>query len=211
MCRSLLFLLLAALPVRAELRIPGSTAYGSPNFDGLRVNKERGVTRWTDPKQSVLWFGEFKKPGKVEVSLAVSLPAGVAGDGKPAKFKLTVAGKPAEVTAPAGASGETVLKFGAFDIPKTGYQKFTLESPNPAAAGDITALLLDGPAAEDAHFNTDPRRNAASVHLRYPVEGKPEITAFYCEVTGVEDPVYTYYMATGFSRGYFGMQVNSAQ
>jgi hypothetical protein len=49
------------------------------------------------------------------------------------------------------------------------------------------------------------------VHLNYPLEGKPEVTAFYCEVTGVEDPVYTYYMATGFSRGYFGMQVNSAK
>jgi hypothetical protein len=29
-------------------------------------------------------------------------------------------------------------------------------------------------------------------------------------VTGVEDPVATYYMATGWHRGYFGMQVNSA-
>jgi hypothetical protein len=203
MFRSLLLLsVLAIAPVQAELRIPGSTAYGAPNFDAIRVNKERGVTRWTDPGQSVLWFGEIKEPGKLEVSLAVTLPD--KAPATPTKFKLTVAGKSAEATA--SGSGEVTLKFGAFDIPKSGYQKFTLESPNPS--GDITALVLDGPAAEGAHFNTDPRRNAASVHLNYPVEGKPEIDAFYCEVTGVEDPVYTYYMATGFSRGYFGMQVN---
>ena len=35
------------------------------------------------------------------------------------------------------------------------------------------------------------------------------MSGFYCEATGVEDPVYTYYMAAGFSTGYFGMQVNS--
>jgi len=101
------------------------------------------------------------------------------------------------------------VDFGEWNIAQAGYQKFILESPAPA--GDIKALILDGPAVEGAHFNTDPRRNAASVHLMYPVPDKTEVSAFYCEVTAVEDPVYTYYMATGFSRGYFGMQVNSAK
>jgi len=35
------------------------------------------------------------------------------------------------------------------------------------------------------------------------------VEAFYCEITAVEDPVWTYYMACGWHRGYFGMQVNS--
>lgn len=203
MLRFLFCLSLSILPVRAELRIPGSTAYGSPNPDALRVNRSRGVTGWTNPAQSVLWFGEFKKTGKLDVSLVLTIPEKLPATLP--KFKLTVAGKSAEATAT--GAGESLLKFGTFDIPKSGYQKFTLESANPA--GDINTLILDGPAAEEAHFNTDPRRNAASVHLFYPVESKPEITAFYCEATGIEDPVYTYYMATGFSRGYFGMQVNS--
>src|SRR3569623_780629 len=43
----------------------------------------------------------------------------------------------------------------------------------------------------------------------YPVEKGAEIALFYNEVTAVEDPVATYYMACGFGRGYFGMQVNS--
>ena len=35
------------------------------------------------------------------------------------------------------------------------------------------------------------------------------VQAFYCELTGVEVPLWTYYMACGWHRGYFGMQVNS--
>ena len=200
-----LLLLLTVLTARAELRVPGCTAYGAPNFDAIRLNRERGVTNWKDAKQSVLWFGEIKNPGKLDVAVAVRLPENK--DGEPAvKLKLTLAGKSAEATAT--GSGEALARFGSFEIAKPGYQKFTLEAAFPQ--GDIVALILDGPAAEGAHFNTDPRRNAASVHLKYPVPDESEVTTFYCEVTGVEDPVYTYYMATGFSRGYFGMQVNSA-
>ena len=36
-----------------------------------------------------------------------------------------------------------------------------------------------------------------------------KVAAFYCEVTALEDPIWTYYMACGWHRGYFGMQVNS--
>ena len=47
------------------------------------------------------------------------------------------------------------------------------------------------------------------MHLLYPLPKDSEVEAFYCEVTAVEDPVWTYYMACGWHRGYFGMQVNS--
>jgi len=53
------------------------------------------------------------------------------------------------------------------------------------------------------------RRNAASVHLAYPVPKDTKVAAFYCEVTALEDPLWTYYMACGWHRGYFGMQINS--
>ena len=57
----------------------------------------------------------------------------------------------------------------------------------------------------------EPRRNAASVHLFYPVARETKIKAFYTELTAVEDPIHTYYMACGWHRGYFGMQVNSPE
>jgi hypothetical protein len=111
-------------------------------------------------------------------------------------------------------SGTNLVKvsFDAFDIVAPGYERFMVESLNEAGkpAGDLDALILDGPAARDAHFNLDPRRNTASVHLSYPVPaGWTNIDAFYCEMTAVEDPVWTYYEACGWHRGYFGMQVNS--
>jgi Domain of unknown function (DUF3472)/Domain of unknown function (DUF5077) len=204
MIRALILLFLTLPTARAELRVPGCTAYGAPDFDAIRMHRERGVINWTEPKQSVLWFGEIRKTGTLDVALLVHLP-GTISDANSVKLKLTIAGRSAEANVT--GAGEVPVKFGAFEIPAAGYQKFTLESPNPA--GEIKALILNGSAAEGAHFNTDPRRNAASVHLFYPVPDNSEVTAFYCEATGLEDPVYTYYMATGFSRGYFGMQVNS--
>ena len=204
MLRLFFVLLIALASARAELRVPGCTAYATPDFNGLRVHRDRGVTNWTDPKQSILWFGEIKTPGKLDAAVVLVLPE-TNGTADAIDLKLTVAGRSAAATA--RGSGAVTVKFGTFDIPAPGYQKFALESSNPA--GEVAALVLDGPAVEGTHFNMDPRRNAASVHLFYPVPDKSEVTAFYCEATGLEDPLYTYYMATGFSRGYFGMQVNS--
>jgi hypothetical protein len=100
--------------------------------------------------------------------------------------------------------------FGTFSVERPGYQEFRLESINPKGqdAGQLEALVLDGPGVEGAHFNLKERRNAASVHLSYKAPTNA-IAAFYCEVTAVEEPVTTFYMACGWHRGYFGMQVNS--
>lgn len=204
-----LVLLVLGTPLQAELRIPGFTAYFDPDPEGARVSEKTGVMRWKHPALKVLWFGEFKTPGKLECALQLRLPAG-----KPSKLRLTVAGQNREASTTGAADGQSItLRFGEFEIKEPGYQRFTLESLNVAGEpfGDIDALVLDGPATKDAHFNLLPRRNAASVHLMYPTPKDAKITAFYSEVTAVDDPIHTFYMAAGFRRGYFGMQVNSAK
>jgi hypothetical protein len=115
-----------------------------------------------------------------------------------------------EVVAKGGEAESTTVDFGSFEITTPGYQQFTLASLNEPGQpnGSPEALILDGPAIENAHFNLKPRRNAASVHLFYPVPKDIEVEAFYCEMTGLDDPLWTYYMACGWHRGYFGMQVN---
>jgi hypothetical protein len=190
----------------AELRVPAFTAYLDPDVEGARVSARRGITGWTDPALKVLWFGEFKNPGQLHCTLALRLAQEATS-----KLRLTVAGQAHEGSATGAGSDVVTLDFGSFDIPQAGYQRFTLESLNPAGrpCGDLDALVLDGPAVQDAHFNLKPRRNAASVHLFYPVDKNTKVQAFYCEMTGLEDPVWTYYMACGWHRGYFGMQVNS--
>jgi hypothetical protein len=189
-----------------ELRVPGFTVYLDPDGRGARVSPRSGVTGWTDPGTKVLWFGEIKTPGQLDGSIVLRLPADTTS-----KLRLTVAGQSHEATAQSAGAEPATVNFGSFDIAQAGYQRFALESLNPPGQpfGDIDALVLSGPAAQEARFNLKPRRNAASVHLMYPVDKDTKVAAFYCEMTGLEDPVATYYMACGWHRGYFGMQVNS--
>ena len=208
-CRSMktLAALLFALATfaHAELCIPASTAYGDPWERGAKIGRD-GIADWKESAQKILWFGEIKTAGKLDASVVVRLPAGAKS-----KLRLTIADQTHDGVATGGAAPATV-SFGSFTIAKPGYVRFELSSANPGgtANGDIDALVLDGPAAADAHFNTDPRRNAASVHLFYPVPKDAAIEWFYNEVTATGDPLHSYYMACGFARGYFGMQVNSA-
>ena len=190
----------------AELRIPAFTAYLDPDVRGARVSPRSGITGWNDPELKVLWFGEIKSPGKLDCSVALQLPTDAIST-----LRLTVAGQSREALVKGAGPDLVTADFGLFDIDEAVYQRFTLESLNPQGqpSGDLDALLLDDPAAQDAHFNLRPRRNAASVHLFYPVDKDTKVEAFYCEMTGLEDPIWTYYMACGWHRGYFGMQVNS--
>lgn len=50
-----------------------------------------------------------------------------------------------------------------------------------------------------------------ATHLWYDTKNHRKIVSFRCELMACEkrDPLYTYFMACGFSRGYLGMQVNS--
>ncbi len=198
--------LLVSVTSGAELRIPGFTAYLDPDGRGARVSQRSGITGWNNPATKVLWFGEIKTVGQLDGSIVLRLPREVTS-----KLRLSVAGQSHEATVQGKGTDPVTVGFGSFNIAQAGYQRFTLESLNPQGQsfGDLDALVLNGPAAQDAHFNLKSRRNAASVHLTYPVDKDTRVEAFYCEMTGLEDPVATYYMACGWHRGYFGMQVNS--
>ena len=199
---ALLPLALTVLAARAELRVPANTGYVLPDPYGAKVDKE-GIRRWKGPAQQILWAGELKQAGEVKVSIVAKPPAGATS-----RLRLTVNGKAVERelrgTEPA------TLDFGAFPVVAAGYARFVLEALNPEGAdnGELLELVLAGSAAEAAHFNLKPRRNAASIHLGYPVPVKEPVEWFFATATGVEDPLHTFYMACGFSRGYFGMQVN---
>jgi len=189
-----------------ELRIPACTAYLDPDVDGANVSPKSGVTGWKDPALKVLWFGDIKTAGQLDASLTLRVQ-----EGSTSRLRLTVSGQSHEATAIGEGDKIILAGFGQFDIRQAGYQRFMLESLNERGQpfGDLDALIVGGPAAQDAHFNLKGRRNAASVHLFYPVSKDTKVEAFYCEMTGVEEPLWTYYMACGWHRGYFGMQINS--
>lgn len=201
----LILLALATTLGAAELRVPAFTAYALPNADGARFSPSTGLTRWSDPAVTVNWYGQLQKAGPIGVKLALRLPKGAKGS-----WRMTLAGQTNEAGATgAGLDQPVTVHFGAFQIEKGGYHRFALTALDETRQGQLDALLLDGPAIEGAHFNLKERRNAASVHLMYPVAAQTNIAAFYSEVTAVEDPTSTFYMACGWHRGYFGMQVNS--
>ena len=190
---------------QSELRVPAATAYLHPDADAVRVSASRPLLPFTRAGSSLIWFGQLTTSGMVETAVAVQLAAGDT-----VRLRMTVGAEQHEALA-IGGERETRVGFGRFAIADTGYRRFALSVANGRAAAvvEVRALLLGGAAGATAHFNLDSRRNAASVHLRFPTDSNTLVTGFYNEVTAVDDPVTTYYMACGFARGYFGMQVNS--
>lgn len=195
------------LSTSAQLRVPASTAYMDPNPDAAHVSS-KGVSGWTDRSLRVQWFGNFATVGELHCVIELQLTSNA-----PAQFRLQVGDQSHEGKTVGQGTNAVTVDFGSFQIQKPGYQTLSLENlgSHLESSTVIGSLILSGPATNQMHFNLKPRRNAASVHLGYPVGAGTNVAAFYCEMTGIEDPVYTYYMACGWHRGYFGMQVNSAK
>ncbi len=187
----------------AQVDVPAATAYLEPDQSGVRVSSE-GITQWKDSEVRIKWYGQLKQPG--ELSACVLIKPLASGN---LRFDLKVGDQNREALLVGTAGENAKVDFGSFAIDEVGYQSFTLRSLDESPASDVQSLRLAGPAAKEAHFNLKPRRNAASVHLFYPLPKEVDVDAFYCEMTAIEDPLWSYYMACGWHRGYFGMQVNS--
>jgi hypothetical protein len=189
-------LLLASAP---SLLLPIYTAYCEPNPEAIEIS-EAGHSVWTDPRQTLNWYGKLSKG-----TLNVTVRAALSG-GDRATYKLLIAKRGIKRDI---IGGDT--EFGPFTIPKDDFYRIRLEVVHKTGSnyGAVQAIGLSGTALTNSHFNLKERRNAASVHLKYPSSTDDKIDAFYTEVKAETDPIYTYYMADGFRRGYFGMQVNS--
>jgi hypothetical protein len=203
-----LMIALAAGAMAGEtvLAIPGSTAYAEPEARGIRIG-ENGIDGWSDPTRRVAWHGRFASAGRLEPALLVVLP-----QGETATLRLAVGGATQAATVTGLGDQPARAAFPALELAAAGWQALVLEGTAKSGRtfGRITALELAGPAAAGAHFNLKPRRNSASVHLGYPLPKDAATACFYAEVTARSEPLWTYYEVCGFSRGYFGIQVNSA-
>ncbi|MEO1982113.1 MAG: DUF3472 domain-containing protein [Fuerstiella sp.] len=191
----------------AEIHVSAATAYLDPDHNAARISADNGITRWTGPETSVTWFGQLQTTGTLKASVVLRLRPETAS-----RLKLSIGEQSREITVRGHATDTITADFGTFQINKSGYHSFKLQSLNASGQdnGSVQELVLVGPPVEDVHFNLNSRRNAASVHLSYPVPRDTKVSAFYCEMTGLEDPLWSYYMACGWHRGYFGMQVNSS-
>lgn len=191
----------------AAVEIPAFTAFLSPNPErGARRHDKGTLTDW-DSGTKLSWYGHFPGKGELKLSLRTA-----AGSPEGVELKVTVMSRAKESSSwvREGKKDGEMVSFGTVKIPDPGYYRITVEGSG-GKMPDLHSLVLDGAAAEKSHFSKVERRNSASVHLAYPVpeEVKDEIEWFYLEVTPRTEPLWSYYMATGWQRGYFGMQVNS--
>lgn len=208
-----------------KVSIPAYTAYALPaeesseDDESTMFSVKDGLHNWTDIKRQVEFYFKIRNAGTLTLSLKLRTNIRIGN------LTASIAGKDFTVVVPE-SSEFRLVKIGSVNIKDTGFHKLTLyqtreniiankkamvRSTIPVIA-DIQSLELSGTAVRNIHFNTKPRRNAASVHLFYPLPDSVKAISFYNEITVPEgaDVLHSYYMACGFSRGYFGIQVNSA-
>lgn len=164
------------------------------------------VKGWSDAGVTLAWYGQIRTPGKLTVAVRVQLPEGSAST-----LRMKVDDRDLGIRKVLGASGAVLVSFGSINIREVKAYRFALSGVKKSGKefGSVESLLLDGTAAKNALFNLTPQRGAPSVHLNYPVPQGDDVQWFYNEVTVRKDPIWSYYEACGFARGYFGIQVNS--
>ncbi len=188
--------------------IPGNTGYAIPaeSYSEKLFSSENGLQNWINTRQQVNYFFHVRNPGVLQIK--INAKNAFSGS----VINLSINGKDFKVAIPKSTTFR-LLNVGSLSIKDTGFYQISISGTKQTnnTIADIQSIELLGTAAKEIHANQKPRRNAASVHLKYPLEDSIKATTFYNEITVPigADIVHSYYMACGFSRGYFGIQVNS--
>jgi hypothetical protein len=174
---------------------------------------DSGITGWSSSSTVFSTFFRVNKAGG-DLKLYLKYTSDTEGN----VILVKCEGKEFEVSLPKATTEATAFLGGIDKINEAGYvrvdfQGKTLKGSVFAAAG---SLLVSGTAAENMNYVGDFSyywgRRGPSVHMGYTIPGSETAEWFYNEVTVPTgfDPIGSYFMANGFSEGYFGMQVNSA-
>lgn len=186
--------------------IPAFTAYAEPNPESMEIADSGPINDWTDASTTIAWYGIIRTAGRLDVAVQLTVP-----QGETVKLRMKAGEHELAARTIHGIGQAVTVSFGSVKIDTTGGYRFALTGLKKSGAsfGSIDELLLSGDAANNALFNHTPQRGAPSVHLTYTVPDDAKVEWFYNEVTAKADPIWTYYEACGFARGYFGIQVNS--
>lgn len=205
-CSLVLLVFLAAVhDLKAQVSLPGFTAYAVPEEKGVGISASRGVVRWTDSSNAVNFYFHAASTGTLKVAMEAKSDA-------PARIMVKINGVEKVVGIP-NSSDYTTIPVLQTKIKKPGFYNISLKGVEKQGNvyADVKGITLDGPATKDIQFNPKSWRRSASVHLNYPVPEGKQVEWFYGEikVPQGEDQLGTYFMSCGWHRGYFGMQVNS--
>lgn len=201
-------------PEPAIITIPvGGNGWLSKNATA-KINNA-GLTSWSSGSDVITLYFRTEAAGDITLSLKLNVPEGNSVLG------LKAAGK-TFISRINNRQPETI-KIGTIQIKNFGYVKVELRgiSKTGAVFAELSDLIASGSSLEKgaAYVKTNEGNyfywghRGPSVHLKYEIPKAAENVAwFYNEISVPvgQDKLGTYYMANGFSGGYFGMQVNSA-
>ena len=176
---------------------------------------DKGLTNWVDGKDMVSIYVRLESPGELNIALKLVVPDGSS--------KINVLADNQTLAKTVSAHDTTIVNFGKVEIKSPGYLQIKLLgiSKTGKVYADIADLVLSGAATvKGAAYVQNNKGNyyywghrGPSVHLNYklPDEVKTSAEWFYNEATVPvgQDVLGSYFMADGFTGGYFGMQVNS--
>ena len=204
----------AASTIAAEWQIPlaGNTfrTAPEPGGRGLRRNAE---LEWNSKDEVWTVYFHISQPATLKLSLEADVQHA-------SELQITVGESVFTVSLPGKASAPTAI--GDLQLATAGYVRVDLQgtSRTGSSFGILRQLLVqsDTPGLKlDFVRNNEGNmfywgRRGPSVHLGYTVPRDLPLEYAYTELTVPtgQDTIGSYFMANGFSEGYFGMQVNSA-
>lgn len=195
---------------RVEIPLAGNAwVLGDPLVSSSLIG-ETGLRDWQDPAHAIGVFFHLAGTGKLQLSIRARVPGGES------VLKCTFGGETREI-ALRNADWE-LIPLGVFEVSQPGYQRLELQGKTRRGYvfAEVEALVLEGDAVRGGVHHVKDEfywgRRGPSVHLWYPQADRVEqVEWFYSEITVPEgqDVLGSYFMANGFSEGYFGFQVNS--
>jgi len=194
------------------LPLAGNAFLSSESGSFSEIITNNGLGNWNSDKTVTSTYIRVNKDGKLNLGLkAKVLPAG-----NTSQVKITVNGESKTIE----LSGADVKSYpiGDFTV-QAGYIKIDLQGVNKSGGyfADVESYSVTGNAInEGVLYSNDPEyyywaRRGPSCHLGYTIPTTEKVSYYYSEVQVPEgsDPIGSYFMANGFSEGYFGFQVNS--
>src|ERR1035438_3934528 len=207
------FLLQNKIAAQKYYTIPAFSGYAIPleksneDDESILFSEKEGLNHWENKNQQIHYHFYLQSTGLLQLALYIK------NETPGNEITVKLADKNFAVTVPKSNQFKKVI-VGSVHIAQPGFYLVELHptKKNSKKIADLQSLELSGAASKNMLFNARPRRNAASVHLLYPLPDTAKAIGFYNEVTIPKnaDQLYSYFMACGFARGYFGMQVNSA-
>ena len=206
---SLLIAILNFLPVVAQgervINLAGN-AYVTSGQSAFIDEQCNAIRNWIDKETVISFYFRAKECGKMNIALQAK------GN---SRIEVSLLGKKKKIT----LNSDTLSRvdLGVFKVKAPGYIKMDirgLKINEGEDFGSIAAVIVSGKMQQIAYvesdFSTHFGRRGPSVHLGY-VLPKEDIEWFYNELIVPEegDIPSSYYMACGFSQGYFGMQNNT--